>query len=161
MTTRKVGPTAPSLVSIQADAGSTLLFELLRSAPITTAASGGQWDRLVLTDDVFAPLGPALVDVILHSEGEVYHADFRYRVRLEQQRADGTWGDPPGGAVYLLGSVATPITTPAPQVTTPFNDRSKLGVGIRLVLECQNNSSATLISAVLTIRAAVRLCGGA
>ena len=161
MIQRMTSPYSVGSSVIDVTPGATILFELLRSAPVATQASGGQWDRLVLTDERFAPLGPAIVDIVMHGEGEVYPQDYRYRVRLENQRIDGTWGDPPGGAVYLLGSVATPINTPTPQISTPFNDRTKLAVRNRLVLETQNNASATLISAVLTVRAAVRIYGGA
>lgn len=138
----------------------TLVLDLLDDAQLTTSATGGSWDMFVLTDAEFEGLGPGIVDIVLHAEGRTFSTDFRYRVRLQTRKLDGSWGDPPGGvAVYLLGG-SPAIQSPVPIISTPFNDRTKLGLAIRLVLEVQNNTNANTVGACLTMSAAVRLyCG--
>lgn len=140
--------------------GATGIFDLVRGETYSTQVNGSNWDSYVITGSDFEPLGPAIVDIVLHAEAVNPSPNFSYRVRLEVRlRDDAAWGPPPGGAAaVLLGPITPPITGYV--ISAVFNDRSKLGYRSRLVLDIQNSSAATLVAAQMYVSAAVRLYAG-
>ena len=151
-------PSAGSSIGFPGDA--TVLYELTERQIFVTSANGAvpAWDTYVISDGSgFEDTGPAIVDMIFHSEGENFAGNFQYQIRLEVKLLDGTWGNPPGGSLTVHG----PFTSANYQIsTTAFSDRSKIGVKSRLVLDVNNSAAATPVSGRLTIRVAVRhYCG--
>lgn len=140
--------------------GASAVISLVEREMYRTTVTGGDWDPYVISGEEFSRLGPALVDLVMHGEGEAFHVNFRYRVKLQVRLSDGVWEDPGGSPVYVFGSAGTPISSPTYQISDVFTDRKKLGIQNRLVLEVQNNAAAAPISARLTLAVAVRLhCG--
>lgn len=136
----------------------TAVYQLTDRQIFVTSANGAipDWDAYVITDSTFEDTGPAIVDMILHTEGENFAGNFQYRIRLEVKLQDGTWGNPPGGSLVIAG----PYTSAVYQISAIFVDRTKLGIRSRLVLEVNNSGAATPVSGRLTIHAAVRYyCG--
>jgi hypothetical protein len=133
-----------------------LLVRELISTQVTGASAAG-WDSYVLTDESFEPLGPSIVDIIIHAEGLNLMTNFQYQVRLEYRMYDGSWGPAIGASpVILLG----PVTTSGAKISQVFSDRTKLGLACRLVLDVQNSAAAVNVSATLSVSAAIRFyCG--
>lgn len=132
-----------------------LIVRQYYSTQVTGAGAAG-WDSYVLTDESFEPLGPGIVDILIHSEALNLITNFQYQIRLETRMYDGSWG-PAIGATPVI--VSGPWTT-GMRVSVPFTDRTKMGLGIRLVLDVQNSAAAAVVSATLSISVAIRFfCG--
>lgn len=116
----------------------------------TQLVAGGLFDEYVLTGPELIALGPAIVDIVIHSEGVNFTANFTYDVRLQYKFRYGAWTD-----VSLLGLQ----TNGNYVVGNAFTDRTKMGMQVRLVLRTQS-SGTTVQRGTLTISAAVRLYNG-
>lgn len=112
--------------------------------------AGGLFDEYPLTGPEFNGLGPSIVDIVIHSEGTNFTANFNYDVRLQYKYKYGAWSD-----VSLLGLQ----TTGGYIIGAAFTDRTKFGVQSRLVLRTQS-SGAAVQRGNLSITAAIRLYNG-
>ena len=137
---------------------STGVFDLLHREQYVTNVTSAVWDTYPITDTDFEGIGPGLVDMIVYAEREGVASTFQYRVRLEVKNIAGVWMDPPGGAVTLLGPIAS--NAAAYQISSIYTDRTKLVPAIRLVLDVQNSGGSTLAAAKMTISVATRFYGG-
>lgn len=133
---------------------SALVFQLCEDQVFeaTSTNNDGDWDDYVITGAEFAQLGPALQDLVMHSEGSNFSADFQYRVILQYKYKNGPWLDATPIVVQAIQS------TDAYKVSASFSDRTKFGMTIRLVLQTQVGGAATKTQkGNLTIGVAVRL----
>lgn len=116
----------------------------------TQLVAGGLFDEYPLTGPEFNAMGPGIVDIVIHSEGVNFTANFNYDVRLQYKFRYGAWSD-----VSLLGLQ----TTGGYIIGAAFSDRTKMGMQARLVLRTQS-SGAAVQRGNLSISAAVRLYNG-
>ena len=127
-----------------------VIYDLCEDQPYsaTSLVAGGLLDEYVLTGKDFESIGPGVQDLVIHAEGDNFTANFTYQVALQYRFKNGPWQS---ATVLALQTAGTYV------IGTPFTDRSKLGMRIRLVLQTQ--VSAGGVSAQhgnLTIAAAAR-----
>lgn len=130
----------------------TLVMILADDKPFaaTQLVAGGQYDEYVLTGSDFLAMGPGISDIVIHAEGVNFTANFTYDVRLQYKFRYGAWQD-----VSLLGLQNNGNYI----VGAAFNDRTKLGMQVRIVLRTQS-SGAAVQRGTLSIAAAVRFYNG-
>ena len=135
--------------------GSTLLYRLAISEVFTATSlvASATFDEYVLTDLDFEGLGPGIVDIVVHSEGSNFSANFTYNVVLQYKFELGEW---------LTGGTLLPLRTNGTYaIGTPFTNRAELGVRIRIVLRTQVSAGSTATQrGTLSVNAAVRLYSG-
>lgn len=109
--------------------GSTIMFDLALDRVFSaTSPAGSIFDEFVLTGQDFEALGPGIADIVIHAEGDNFTANFSYQVGLQYRYRNGPWA---------TAAVLPNQTSGAYVISSPFNDRSKLGMRIRLVLQTQ------------------------
>ena len=138
--------------------GNVLLFRLLERQTVIAISPSSGWDQLVITDEVYEPLGPSIEDLVVHLELRNPSGGFECRVAVQRKLLDGDWSVVQSQDVVIGG---TPLTTADYYVGTPYTDRSRMG-GIRTRLLLQYHIGAggsTGAKAELTVNAALRLFG--
>lgn len=114
----------------------------------TSLVAGGLFDEYVLTGKDFESIGPGLADLVIHAEGDNFTGNFSYQVALQYRFKNGPWQTVNVLALQTAGTYV---------ISTPFTDRSKLGMRIRLVLQAQVSAGSTYAQhGSLTISAAAR-----
>lgn len=110
--------------------GSVRVFELIESEVVqTTTLQANGFDELVLTDESFEGLGPSIQDLVMHLEVTNASASFACRVVLQYRYDNGPWKT--DNSTLVLGLQ----TTSDYFIGTAYNDRTKLGRRIRLLLQ--------------------------
>ncbi len=135
--------------------GANLVLTLAMAEPFSASATNtsGFFNEYVVTGEEFERLGPAIQDIVIHAEGSNFTSNFSYDVVLQYKYELGNWS-----TVSLLG-IQTGTTY---VISTPFVDRVKLGMRIRVLIRTQITSvgGATPQTGTLNVTAAVRLyCG--
>lgn len=152
--TRTAGKTGRS--SSRRLLGGTMLFKLAQDEVFTATSlvGNGAFDEYVLTGDDFEGLGPAAIDIITHSEGSNFSANFTYDLVLQYKFEGGSWQTATPNLLALKSDGNY-------YIGTPYNDRTKLGMRIRIVLRTQVSAGSTATQkGNLTISAAVRIFSG-
>ncbi|HND30753.1 MAG TPA: hypothetical protein PKY30_18420 [Myxococcota bacterium] len=103
---------------------------------ISTVPSGpgaGDFDEYILSGAELEHLGPFIQDLVVHVDGSTFTPNFTYDVQL-QYRYRSAWISTP----LLSLQSATGYVISA----TPFTDRSKFGMELRIVLRTQVSTYA-------------------
>lgn len=117
--------------------GSVAILELCQEQVFhayRVATTESEWAQYVLTDESFERLGPTLQDIVAHAEVRDLTAKFRYKLVLQYRFSNGDWQD--GGELLSASTAGAAGYT----IGTPFNDRQKFGVRIRVVLRAALDS---------------------
>jgi hypothetical protein len=135
-----------------------VIFDLCEDRVFESTSPVGQnlWDDFVLTGAEFEDLGPLIEDIVIHSEGSNFTANYSYRVVLQYKFRNGPWQDADSSAVVLQALQ----TSGNYVISTPYSTRTKFGMKIRIVLQTQIVTGTTNVQkGNLTVSAAVRFFG--
>lgn len=131
---------------------SVMVLELAREQVFRTQSRSDQvFDEFVLTGAELADLGPAIQDIVIHSEASDISSAFQYKVALQYKYLNGSWTTVDLTSVYTDGAY---------NISSIFSNRAVFGIHIRLVLLCAVTNAGTgdiVEQASLNISAAVRL----
>jgi hypothetical protein len=114
-----------------------------------TQAIGGTpaYNEYILTGAEFESLGPYIQELMIHTEGRDFSANFSYDLIL-QYRYDNAW---------VSQSLLTAFVTTTTYTITQYTTRTKFGKNMRLVLRTQINSGSTIQQGILSLGIAARL----
>lgn len=109
---------------------SVILLDLTRDRVFsaTSPVASALFDEHVLTGAEFESLGPGIQDIVVHAEGDNFTANFTYQIGLQFRFRNGPWTTVNVLPLQSSGAYA---------ISSPFTDRTKLGMRVRLVLQTQ------------------------
>lgn len=135
---------------------STLVLRLAKDETFQANAlvASGKFDEYVLSESDIEEIGPGVVDIVVHAEGTNFSSNFTYDVVLEYKGETGGW--------LLASPNLLALRTDGNYIVgVPFNDRTKLGIKIRIKLRTQISAGGSGVhNGNLSVWAAIRLYNG-
>lgn len=120
----------------------------------TQSIQSNSADEYVLTGQELESLGPALQDIVVHSECSDITQNFSYKFQLQWKYNNGGWQSVDLSPFSTSGGYT---------ITVPFADRTTFGIRVRVVMLCfveAGGSGDVVEQATMNISVAARLYNG-